>query len=444
MRLELLGLTVNENKNTGNKTMALVPPSTLCYLAALTPKDVEISITDEMIENIDFKKDVDLVGITVSTAVAPRAYEISDRFRARGISVVLGGFHPTFLPEETIKHADAVCIGEAESCWPSLISDFKRGKLKKFYTSTERHNLSGIPIPRRDLLKKGRYLTNAVQTSRGCPFSCSFCAMIQFYGHSYRFRPVKEVIQEIESINGNKMPIIFVDDNIVGDLKRANELFKTLIPLNIKWASEASITVAQNKELLNLIAKSGCAELFIGFESIESKNVEEIGTPFKFPKKYEEAIKKIHDHGIGVHGAFVFGFDHDDRGIFERTVHFAVKNKLESATFTILTPLPGTPLYETLYKQGRIIDKNWSHYDMNCAVFKPAKMSVEALQEGTRWAWEKFYSYSSIFKRTRTIRNLSSFWMTNLYFKAGFDIRVKFSPLQINIAKLFMGSLNIS
>lgn len=399
MQLLLISPTKGPFKAINAKQWSLrLPPLGLAMVASLTSSDFEVSIIDEKIEEIDFDRDVDLVGITSMTATAPRAYEIADRFRQKGVSVVLGGIHPSSVPQEAIKHADAVVIGEAEDTWERLITDFRNGEMQKFYKSS-RPTLNNIPLPRRELFKAGKYLlTNTIQTTRGCPFDCNFCTVTQFFGNTFRFRPIQDVVNEIKRLHARFVG--FVDDNIIGNIRQAKKFFRTLIPLKIKWMSQASIMLAQDDELLKLAKQSGCIQLFIGFESLISRNLKEIGKRINVVEKFKDAIKRIHDHGIGIEGAFIFGLDHDDESIFEKTVDFAQKAKLDSAQFGILTPFPGTRLYEKLDREGRIFDRDWSKYDIEHVVFRPKLMSPETLERGFRWAYREFYSLRSIFYRT--------------------------------------------
>lgn len=341
--------------------------------------------------------------------------------------MVLGGFHPTFLPEEASLHADSVVIGEAEDIWPQLIEDFKNGRLKRIYQSKERSNLIGLPIPRTDLLKKEKYFfPNQISIARGCPFSCKFCSVTRYFGGTYRFRPMEEVIAEVELFKNKNEKwggfleiskcIHFIDDNIVARPSYSKELFKALIPYKIKWVGAASLTIAEDEELIQLAARSGCIGLFMGFESINQVTLNLVKKKANFVEKYEKAIKKIHSYEIGIQGSFIFGFDGDDESVFEKTVHFAQNAKLELAEFNILTPYPGTKIYEELDSEGRILIKDWSKYDNSHAVFKPKLMTSDVLEKGTYWAWEEFYKTSSIFHRIGlTHRHLLSAWVINLF-----------------------------
>lgn len=370
----------------------------LTTIAALTPAEIEVAITDENVEPIDFNEDVDLVGLTAMTMHAPRAYEIADRFRARGITVVMGGLHASSLPQETKQYVDAVVIGEAECVWEDLLHDFQNGQLKPFYKSNHFCSLKAQPLPRLDLLKKKRYCTiNCVQATRGCPFSCDFCSVAQFFGNTYRYRPVDEVIEEIKSLPPGYFT--FVDDNIMGKPTYAKELFQKLTPLKKKWTSQGSLTMAKDTKLLKMAAESGCYALFVGIESLSQDNLSSMNKSINHVSQYEEAIKIIRDHGIMVVGSFIFGFDHDDEAVFEHTVKFCEKNKIELPIFFILTPVPGTRLYQRMEKEGRILHKDWSKYNGSNVVFKPKLLSEETLFNGYSWAFQETYSYQSMAKR---------------------------------------------
>lgn len=371
---------------------------TLAQVAALTPPEFEVAITDENVDNLDPNLDADLIGLTAMSQHAPRAYRLAEHFRARGIPVVMGGVHATMMPEEAKRHVDAVVIGEAEGVWDKLLSDFTQGSLKPFYRAEKRPELTGLPHPRRDLLNAKAYTTvNCLETTRGCPFDCEFCSVTAFAGGTFRMRPVREVIEEIKAMNVKA--VVFIDDNIVGNPRYAKELFEALIPLKIRWGGQASTTIARNKELLELARRSGCFSLFFGIESISQDTLKSINKSFNRALSYEEEFKRIHDTGIRMIGSFIFGFDHDDEGVFERTVNFVKKNRIDIAYYNILTPLPGTKLFHRLKDQGRLLHENWEHYNGYEVVYRPKILSPEALQQGFYWAYRQTYSYPSIISR---------------------------------------------
>jgi radical SAM superfamily enzyme YgiQ (UPF0313 family) len=376
------------------------PTLALTVLAALCGEDWEVSIWDENVEEIDFDDPADLVGISVMTPLAPRAYELARRFRERGYKVILGGFHPTFLPQEALQHADAVGIGEAEGYWTEVLSDFRRGTLKREYRAHGLPQRWGWPLPRRELIRdKPYFFKNTLQTTRGCPFHCDFCAVTAFYGHTYRNRPLEEVEAEIRGLEGGLNYLVFVDDNIVGCRQYARELLRRLIPYGKRWLSHATLDLARDPELIDLCARSGCKGLFVGFESLSEANLKEIGKSINRVEEYQEAVKRFHDAGIGIEGSFVVGFDEDEVSVFERLVEFVNKTHMDGAHIFIRTPFPGTRLYRKWEREGRIFDRDWSHYDLGHVVFYPARMSPERLQEGYYWAYRELYSYRSIIWR---------------------------------------------
>jgi len=371
---------------------------TLTTLAALTPPDIDVKITDENVEPIDFEENVDLVGVTGMVMHASRSYQIAQRFRQRGIPVVMGGPHASSLPLEAKEYVDAVVIGEAENVWAGLIEDLKRGLLKPFYKADAYCSMEGIPPPRLDLLRKDAYMTvNCVQTTRGCPHQCDFCYVTHFFGKTYRCRPVDEVIEEVKRLEGDFL--VFIDDNIAGNRRYAKELFTRLKPLKKKWASQASMTLTRDPELLKLAAESGCVSLFIGVESLSSENLKDVNKAFNQVHQFEEAMKAVHDHDIMVVAGLIFGLDHDDEGVFERTLRFCERNRIELPSFFLLTPLPGTPLFQRMESEGRLLHKDWAQYNGATVVFKPRLMTEETLQRGFNWACKEAYSWGSIFKR---------------------------------------------
>jgi radical SAM superfamily enzyme YgiQ (UPF0313 family) len=374
------------------------PYLALTTLAALTPPDIEVRIMDENVEAIDFDSRPDLVAISLMTPLASRGYEIADQFRIRGVPVVVGGVHATMLPEEAEGHADAVVIGEGEILWPEVVADFLQGELKKYYLTDRRAPLEGMALPRRDLLRRGAYLfQNTLQTTRGCPNDCDFCSVTTFYGNTYRFRPVAEVLQEIGALKGNL--IFFVDDNIIGSRMYAQELFEGLKPLKKRWVSQATLNISREKKLLTLARESGCLGLFVGFESLTQEILNGLGKPFYRVAQYETAIRRLHDYGIGIQGSFIFGNDNDPPDVFSRVVRFCNQNRLEAVLFSLLTPFPGTRIFHRLLKENRILHFDWEKYDMNHVVFRPQGMEPKALEKGFFEAYKKIYSGTSLMKR---------------------------------------------
>ena len=368
-------------------------------IAALTPKEWDVEILDARVKPVDYNANIDIVGITGFTSEVPGAYEIADNFRKKGVTVVMGGVHVSAMPDEALQHANAVVIGEAELVWHKLLDDFKKGELKPRYKADRLCDMKNMAIPRRELLDRKMYSGYyTLQATRGCPFNCDYCAVTAFFGNEFRIRQVDEVIEEIKGFNSKEF--FFMDDNIVGRPKYAKELFRRLIPLNVIWGSQASITMAKNLELLQLYAKSGGKYAFIGFESLSQKNLEKMNKGWNTAEGYREAIKKIHDAGINIVGSFVFGLDEDDPSVFRNTFDFIMETRLDAAQFHILTPLPGTVTYSTLEKEGRIIDRDWAKYHTGEVVFQPKGMTVEQLQMGYYWIFRKTYTIPNILKRS--------------------------------------------
>lgn len=372
---------------------------TLPLMAALTPAKHEITVIDENVEPIDFEPDYDLVSITALTPTAPRAYEIADEFRRRGKKVVLGGVHPSLMADEAAVHADSVVIGESEETWPLLLADLENGRLKPRYTSDHKPDLAGLPFPRRDLMKEDAYLNiPKVETSRGCPFRCSFCSTTVFYGPRMRFRPVEEVVAEVKAADHRF--VFFTDNNITANKGYAKRLFKALEPLGVHWLSQGSVDMADDDELMDLAQKSGCVGMLVGFESLSDENIAEMGKKASNRvEEYEEKIRIFHKHRIGLIGCFVFGFDGDDQSVFRKTVKFIKRNNIDCPQLTVLTPFPGTSLRTELTAQNRIIHSQWEKYDVGNVTFIPRKMKPEELQAGYNWACEKVYSRLAIIMR---------------------------------------------
>jgi radical SAM superfamily enzyme YgiQ (UPF0313 family) len=369
-------------------------------LAALTPPEHEVSIHDEGIAPLNLDEACDLAAITAITPLAPRGYEIAEAYRQRGVKVVMGGIHATWLPDEALAHCDAVVIGEADEIWPQVVQDAANGTLKRFYQQKTRTDLSHLPFPRRDLLPpKGYFFENTIQTTRGCPFDCEFCSVTAIYGGTYRARPVAEVEQELKTLRRAAAYIFFVDDNIVGDMRYARELFSMLSHYRLRWVSQGPISIARNEKMVRLMAQAGCHGLFIGFESLRPENLALMGKKTNQVERYEEGIKRLHDHGIGVHGSFVFGYDYDDPSVFEGFLSFANRTGIDGAFLPLLTPFPGTRIHQRLKQEARILTEDWNKYDMATVVYQPKGMTIEQLQQGFWQVNKEFYSLRSMARR---------------------------------------------
>jgi radical SAM superfamily enzyme YgiQ (UPF0313 family) len=368
-------------------------------IIAAMPSSVESRILDEEVESVDFGADADLIGISLMTFNAPRAYEIADRFRKDyGKTVILGGYHPTFMPDEAIMHADAVCIGEAEPVIGRMVEDFLAGNLQRFYRS----GLADLALLRpldRNLVKQSRYSpVGTIQATRGCRQRCTFCSIASFFGHQYRTRPVNQVVDELQSLGRQ---ILFLDDNLIAEVEYARDLFAAMIPLKKRWYSQCSIGIAEDEELLDLAVRSGCGGLFIGFESLSQDNLRAWKKTFTRARDYERAIQRLHAAGIAVYAGIVFGYDWDSTDVFRNTLEFLLKANVDVLQATILTPFPGTPLFASMDQESRITDKDWSHYDFRHVVFEPKAMSPETLQAGHDWVLAQYYSLPHVLSRLR-------------------------------------------
>jgi radical SAM superfamily enzyme YgiQ (UPF0313 family) len=396
----------------------------LPYVAAVTPPDVELKIVDEAFEKIHFEEKVDLVGLTAQTPVAPRAYQIAGEFRKKGIPVVMGGVHASMLPEEALQHVDAVVIGEAEEIWPVLIEDFRRGQMKRIYQANGFVNPAGLPLPRRDLLNPKFYFPlKLLETTRGCPHHCDFCGVSKFFGYRYRNRPLSEIDRELStlfekgpvmnpffkkalSLFNRDLPyflkrrlLYIIDSNIAGDKRFALNLVSLLKEYDLLWYGHAPVSIAFDQNLLEGFSQSGCIAVNLGFESFSSKNLKTMGKRFNQPSHYSEAVKRIHDHGIGIMGTFMVGLDDDDPGVFQRIIDFCIDSRLDWALTFIMAPYPGTESFLRLEKEGRIFCRDWEKYDSLNVVYQPLLMSVEDLEKGMRRVWQEVFSLSSIYKR---------------------------------------------
>ncbi len=399
---ELLLLQPAQDKDrlgTRRRRRSSIPKLNLPILAARAGPEFNVRIIDEAVDDIDFGFRPDLVGISVITQTAPRAYQIADEYKKMKVPVVMGGFHVSFFPDEALEHADSVVMGEGEGAWDELLEDFLAGRMKERYKSDRPHDLAGLPRPRLDLIRRSAYgLPNVMETARGCPHACTYCAVSLFWGRRFRFRPVEEVVDEIKAMPPGE--VVFVDDNIAGSHKRARKLFEALIPLKRRWSSQSDIRIGEDPELLGLAARSGCKWLFIGIESIKPENLAKVGkSKVNVVEKYRSSIARIQKAGIKVFGSFILGFDDDDESVFENTVKFCEACRMEAANFYIYTPLPFTQLYRDMEERKRMIHHEWDKYDCNHVVHQPMKMSKEELLEGYLKTYRTMYSMRSILKR---------------------------------------------
>ena len=371
---------------------------TMPYLAARVPPDWQVLHVDEEAEPIDWTVRADIVGITFHTPSAYHAYNLADRFRSRGAVVALGGPHVTLLPEEAGRHADAIFVGEAEGCWEEFLQEFQAEKCRRVYQRSEAPGLDGAPMARKDLYHRRDYTSGVLFATRGCCYRCDFCAIAKMYPHGFRKRPVHEVAAEYASFRGKR--IIFWDDNIAGDREYAKALFRAIAPYRKWWSSQASLQAGEDDEFLEEAARSGCKQLFLGLESISQPSMDAVHKGFNRVEDYLRIVKRIHAHGIAVQAGIVFGFDHDTADTFRRTLQFLEDAGIQNATFNILTPYPGTPLFRTLEAEGRILTRDWRKYNGRTdVVFQPKQMSTAELLEGFRSANERFYSLPSVAKR---------------------------------------------
>jgi radical SAM superfamily enzyme YgiQ (UPF0313 family) len=371
--------------------------SGLLVIAALTPKNIDIKIIDENFEHVDYNENFDLIGISAMTQQASQAYEIAGAFRNRSIPVVIGGIHATVMPQEVKEHCDAVFIGEAEYTWPVFLNDFNNGVIKQFYKSEKPADMAASPLPRYDLVNKNNYRVIWMQTSRGCPHDCEFCSASRVYGYTYRHKSISGIIEELQCIKKiwPHARINFADDNLFVDKHFSKELIKHIKKLNIRWFAQTDISVAYDNELLNLLKESGCTTLFIGFESISEKSLESINKnswKLKQFSNYSNAIEKIQSRGIGIVGAFIIGFDGDTKEIISELSDFIIENNIFVPQITILTPLPGSRLYERLKNENRILNNPWKHYTFTEINYIPKNISIEDLKNELYSIYEKVYS----------------------------------------------------
>lgn len=381
------------------KTMRYAP-LTLTTLASLIPPEIpaDVRLVDEGIGEIDPDAiEADLVGISAITGTAPRAYAIASRLRGRGIPVVLGGVHPTLMPDEAMRHADSVVVGYAEESWPELLRDFVAGRMRRRYDQSPSLRLANLPFPRRDLFDSGLVnVAHTLEATRGCIYQCEFCVVPAAWGRPLQ-KPVSDVIADIRQMRASR--VLFLDLNLIADVAYAKELLTALVPLNVQWGGLVTTTIAWDDDLLDLAARSGCQGLLIGFESLNQESLVEAKKAFNMRHSYHEVVRKIRDRRIALMACFVFGFDHDTLQTFDETVDFVMDARIDLPRYAIAVPFPGTALYRRLKREGRITTEDWSLYDGQHVVFEPRQMTAAELLHHSRRAWKRTYSYASIWKR---------------------------------------------
>ena len=405
-------------------------PLPAAVVAGLTPPHVDLDFYDDRMEAIPFDAPTDLVAISVETYTAKRAYQIASEYRQRGVPVVMGGFHAMLCPEEVADYAEAVVVGEAEEVWPQVLDDAAHGTLQKFYRSQGRPSLANLR-PNRTIFRGKRYLPiGLVEAGRGCHFRCDFCAIQTAFGRTQTRRPTDDILAELSALaDSGKRFFFFVDDNITSNMQQAKELYAALAPLKLRWVSQASINAAHDEEFLALIKASGCEGLLIGFESLNPDNLRDMGKGFNTMRGgFEEALANLRRHGLKLYLTFVFGYDADTTESFAETVEFAKRHELFIGAFNHLTPFPGTPLYDRLASEGRLLYDAWwldDSYRYNMIPFRPLKMTPAELQAGCLAARRSFYSIGSIVRRSLNPVNRPDFFMLRNFFLINSMIRAE-------------------
>jgi radical SAM superfamily enzyme YgiQ (UPF0313 family) len=405
--------------------MEPLPPATI---AGLTPPDVDVRFYDDRMETIPFDEPTDLVGISVETYTAKRAYQIATEYRRRGVPVVMGGFHPTLCPDDVAEFADAVVIGEAESIWPVLIDDFRHGRMNQMYRASGRPSLANLR-PDRRIFRGKRYLPiGLVEAGRGCHFRCDFCAVQAMFNSTQTRRPLDRVLSEVAAIRDTKKLFFFVDDNITSNLSEAKAFLRALAPMRIRWVSQSSINAAHDEEFLTLLTASGCQGVLIGFESLEPSALAAMNKSFNAMRGgYEAALSNLRRHRLRLYATFIFGYDADTPDSFRRAVDFAKAHRFYIAAFNHLTPFPGTPLYKRLDAENRLLFERWwldERYRYNMVPFQPKTMSPVALQRHCLEARRSFYAWPSILTRSIDPVNRSDAFMFRNFFPINAMLRV--------------------
>lgn len=397
--------------------MEPLPPA---LIAGITPRDVELRFYDDRMEDVPYDEPTDLVAMSVETYTAKRAYQIASEYRRRQVPVVMGGFHASLCPEEVARHAETVVVGEAEALWPQVIDDYRHGTPQEIYRQQGRTPLAGVR-PDRGIFRGKRYLpVGLVEAGRGCHFRCEFCAVQTVFGATQTRRPTDEILAEVAALRRDKRLLFFVDDNITSNLKQAKEFFRALAPLGVRWVSQASINAAHDEEFLDLIARSGCMGVLIGFESLDPDNLKTMQKSWNTARGgFEAALANLRRFAIRLYGTFIFGYDGDTKESFPRTVAFARRHGFYITAFNHLTPFPGTPLYRRLEEDGRLLFDAWwldDAYSYNRVPFRPRGMTAEEVEDGCVAARRSFYSWPSILARAADPVNRADGFMFRNYF----------------------------
>lgn len=428
MRLTLIKPTIGRPAHSLYVDEARMEPLNLGVLAALTPPDVDVVMYDDRCEPIPYHLPTDLVAITVETYTARRSYEIADEYRRRGVAVVMGGFQPTFVPDECLEHADAIFVGDAETGWAAVIADARRGALQRVYRGEPGRPQTGV-LTRRDIFEGKGYLPiSLMQFTRGCRFVCDFCAVTRYFDRKHHIRAIDETLAEIEA--QKRRLLFFVDDNIASDRVALKELCRALIPMRINWVSQASLDVTADAELMRLMVDSGCLGHIMGFESITRASVREARKAPNLGRfdQYASQIAILRDHGLQTWAAFTLGYDHDTVDSVRATLDFALENRFTFAAFNILMPYPNTPLYDRLTREGRhLYDGRWwlhPEYRFNAAAFVPVRMTPDQLTEvcyEARLAFNRIPSllwrFSDLRTNMRTLTRMRAFWQFTPVFR---------------------------
>jgi len=402
-------------------------PLAPAVLAALTPRDVEIRFHDDRVETIPFDQPTDLVAISVETYTAMRSYQIASEYRARGVPVVMGGFHPTLCPAETARYADSIVIGEAEGVWPALVDDYRHGTPRRVYRDERRPDLAGV-LPDRRIFRGKRYVpVTLIEGGRGCLYRCDFCAVQSYYDSSLTRRPLDTIVEEIARLRDRTRLFFFVDDNVAARSEEAREFYRALIPLEIHWVSQASVHIAHDEELLSLMARSGCEGLLVGFETLDPGTLRRMNKSFNQEEgTYEAALAAFRRHRIRLYATFVFGYDDDTAETFAATAAFARRHRFYVAAFNHLTPFPGTPIYRRLEENGQLLYDAWwtdPGYAYNQIPFRPRRMAPEELQRRCLEVRKDYYSIGSLVRRFADPVNRAGGFMARLFPMINFMIR---------------------